>query len=85
MIDQDEHEVSNITERPKKRWIKGKTTVKRVVSTVSAGVIGSVLTLTVVFNTPIFKDADSQEAAVPTANADTGQSSSLPKYPTTFS
>ncbi|MBP1913805.1 S1C family serine protease [Lederbergia galactosidilytica] len=76
MIDQDEHEVSNITERPKKRWIKGKTTVKRVVSTVSAGVIGSVLTLTVVFNTPIFKDADSQEAAVPTANADTGQSSS---------
>ncbi|KRG10950.1 peptidase S1 [Virgibacillus soli] len=65
-----------MTERPKKRWIKGKTTVKRVVSTVSAGVIGSVLTLTVVFNTPIFKDADSQEAAVPTANADTGQSSS---------
>lgn len=76
MQEQDEYEVSNITERPKKRWTKGKTAVKKVVSTVSAGVIGSVLTLAVVLNTPLLKESEPQEATVAKAAADIDQNSS---------
>lgn len=74
--DQDEYEVSNVTERPKKRWAQGRTAVKRVVSTVGAGVIGSVLTLGVVLNTPLLKESAPQEDTVSTATANTEQNSS---------
>ncbi|MCJ7842590.1 trypsin-like peptidase domain-containing protein [Lederbergia sp. NSJ-179] len=76
MTDRDDYEVSNITEHPKKRWKKGKTVVKRVVSTVSAGVIGSVLTLAVVINTPLLKETENKEAAVPAAAAESEHHSS---------
>ncbi|MBS4219782.1 trypsin-like peptidase domain-containing protein [Bacillus sp. FJAT-49711] len=65
-------EVSNTTERAKPYRSPKKTGLKRFFSTVGAGIIGSVLTLTVVTYTPILQDANTEsEKDIPTSTVQT--------------
>ncbi|MFC5465310.1 S1C family serine protease [Lederbergia graminis] len=57
----NEHNVSNITERPKERWKPKSSFFTKVISTVTAGIIGSVLTLAVVVNTDLMKQPSAEE------------------------
>ncbi|HLU22840.1 MAG TPA: trypsin-like peptidase domain-containing protein [Bacillaceae bacterium] len=61
MMFDNEHNVSNITERPKERWKPKSSFFTKVISTVTAGIIGSVLTLVVVVNTDLMKQPSAEE------------------------
>jgi len=70
-------EVSNTTERAKPYRSPKKTGLKRFFSTVGAGIIGSVLTLTVVTYTPILQDANTEnEKDIPTSTVQTANDDS---------
>ncbi|WP_084781897.1 S1C family serine protease [Bacillus niameyensis] len=85
-MERNDQEIMNISEQPKSRWKKGKRVVKKVVSTVGAGVIGSVLTLALAANTSILKEEpQNQPQAVTTAKAETDQSYNVEKLSTTTS
>lgn len=85
-MERNDQEIMNISEQPKSRWETGKRVVKKVISTVGAGVIGSVLTLALAANTSILKEEpQNQSQAVTTAKAGTDQSYNVEKLSTTTS